>query len=56
MAPSLEGRPIDTKEEQSVYEVQLRLVDTNPVYLLVLGIIFVHICISKLITSYHNMK
>ena len=41
MAPSLDGKPIDTKEAQSVHEVQLSLVDTNPVYFLVLGIIFV---------------
>lgn len=41
MAPSLEGRPIDTKEAQS--EVRLSLVDTNPVYFSVPGIIFVHL-------------
>ena len=41
MAPSLEGKPIDTKETQS--EVWLSLVDTNPVYFLVSGIIFVHV-------------
>ena len=40
MAPSIEGRPIDTKEAQS--EVQLSLVDTNSVYFSVPGI-FVHL-------------
>ena len=43
MVPSLDGKSLDTKEAQSVHEVQLSLVDTNPVYFLVLGIIFVYV-------------
>lgn len=43
MAPSLDGKSLETKEAQSVHEVQLSLVDTNPVYFLVLGIIFVYV-------------
>ena len=51
MAPSLDGKPIDTKEAQSVHEVQLSLVDTNPVYFLVLGIIFVYVVLAYQIVS-----
>ena len=51
MAPSLDGKSLETKEAQSVHEVQLSLVDTNPVYFLVLGIIFVYVGLAYQIVS-----